>query len=352
MTARAPSPFYATCVGGLEAVVADEIRERTPSAAVTTLAFGRVHFVYDGPVAPLLTLRTIEHLHAHIAVLETVRPERAWLSELQAALAAIDLQPTLELMQQVREVPARPSFRVTPVRHGQHEFTSPEIGAAAGAGIVQHHGWPVDLESYDLDIRVEVRDTTAAVGLRLSAAALHRRSRVVHMRASLNPTVAAAMVRLSAPQSGETVLDPMTGAGTLITERYQHDAEVYLIAGDLYAEKLALAAENFAFFAVPVEMLRSDARALPLRTGAADKVLCNLPWGRIVANPRLNRRLYPQALAEIARVVRPGGVVVLLTSERRLLERTLSRMAELRLARQLHLHVGGLQPTLYVAHRL
>ncbi len=352
MTAGAPSHFYVTCVGGLEGVVAEEISQRTPSATVTALAFGRVHFVYAGPVAQLLTLRTIEHLHAHIAVLETVRPERAWLSELQAALAATDLQPALELMQQVRELPAKPSFRVTPIRHGQHEFTSPEIGAAAGAGIVERYGWPVDLEGYDLDIRVAVRDAVAAVGLRLSEEALHRRSRVVHMRASLNPTVAAAMVRLSEPEPGETVLDPMTGAGTLITERYQHDPQVRLIASDLYAEKLALAAENFATLAVPARLLRSDARALPLRTGAADKVLCNLPWGRIVANPRLNRRLYPPVLTEIARVVRPGGIVVLLTSERRLLEQSLSRLAELRLARQLHLHVGGLQPTLYVARRL
>lgn len=343
--------FYVSCIGGLEEVAAEEICELGASAAITALEFGRVHFAYDGPVAPLLGLRTIEHLNAYVTVLEPVRPERAWLADLEAALAGTDLRPALALMRQVREVPEVPRFRVTPVRQGEHDFTSPEVGAAAGAGIAERYGWPVDLTGHDLDVRVEVRGSQAMVGLRLSPEALHHRSRVVHMRASLNPTVAAAMVRLSQPRAGETVLDPMAGAGTLLTERHQHDADVSLVAGDLYAEKLALARENFAAFGVPAHLLQADAQELPLQTAAVDKVLSNLPWGRVVANPRINRRLYPRLLAEVARVLRPGGVALLLTSERSLTERTLSRLPDLRLERQLHLHIGGLQPTLYLTRR-
>ncbi len=108
MSSGAPARFYVSCVGGLEEVAAQEILEATskpchrppiavrgpllpdrkrpqehaPAADITDVEFGRVHFTYAGPVAALLGLRTIEHVHAYVAVLGPVRPERAWLGAL------------------------------------------------------------------------------------------------------------------------------------------------------------------------------------------------------------------------------------------------------------------------------
>jgi 23S rRNA G2445 N2-methylase RlmL len=352
MTSAGRPSFYVSCIGGLEEIVSEELQCRVPAALVAATEFGRVHFRYAGPVAPLMDLRTVEHVHAYVAVLQGVRPDRDWLNELEGTLAQTDLLPALGLLRQVSDLPAEPSFRATGFRVGAHEFRSPELGVAAGAGIVERYGWRVDLEHYDLEVRVEVRDDRGRIGIRLSPEALHHRSRLVHMRASLNPTVAAAMARLSEPTPGEVVLDPMCGAGTLLTERHQCDPEVSLLGGDRYAEKVALARTNLSHFAVPGWLVQADARCLPLADGSVDKVLCNLPWGRIVANPRLNRRLYPELLAEFHRVLRPGGLAVLLTSERNLTSGLLARRQGFRLERSLHLHIGGLEPTLYVARRV
>lgn len=344
--------FYVSCLGGLEHVAAAELQARVPAVEITAREFGRVHFCHAGPVAPLLALRTIEHVHAYVQVLEGVRPGQDWLQDLEDALAATDLGPALELLRQVAPVPDPPRFRVTGFRYGKHEYGSMDVAGWAGAGIVTRYGWPVDLKHADLDVRIEVRDDRALIGVRLSPEPLHHRSRIVHMRASLNPTLAAAMVWLSEPTPGELVLDPMCGAGTILTERHHHDPAVTLVASDLFAEKLDMARTNFRHFTVPVALLQADAQDLPVRTGVVDKVICNLPWGRIVANPRINRRLYPRLLAEIARVLRPGGRALLLTSERNLAQKALNGEPNLRLERQFHVHVGGLEPTLYLTHRV
>lgn len=349
---RADAPrLYFTCLGGLEPLVVEELAERLPTATVAATEFGRVRFHYAGPVSDLLGLRTVEHLHVRVRELQNVRPERGWLAEIEAILADTDLDPALALRRQVTPLPEAPSFRVTGERHGNHEFRSMEMAARAGAGVVARYGWRVDLEGYDLDVRVEVRQDQGLIGLRVSPEALHHRSRIVHMRASLNPTLAAAMVRASQPAPGETVLDPMCGAGTLLTERHQYAPDAYLLAGDRHAEKLALAQTNFAHFGVPAHLVQADATTLPWRTGHVDKVLCNLPWGRVVANPKVNRRLYPALLAEMARVLRPGGRAVLLTSERNLTSRVLAETGAFTRERDFHVHVGGLEPTLYVVRR-
>jgi len=72
------------------------------------------------------------------------------------------------------------------------------------------------------------------------------------------------MVRLSLPQPGELVVDPMVGGGTLLTERYLHAPRVTLLGGDRFAEKLALAQQNFRALAVPVALAQWDASRLPL----------------------------------------------------------------------------------------
>ena len=75
-----------------------------------------------------------------------------------------------------------------------------------------------------------------------------------------------------------------------------------------------------------------------------DAVVSDLPFGRRVGSHRANKRLYPALLSELRRVLRPGGVAVLLSGEVRLLERSLPAGLEIESRRRVDL--GGLTPTL------
>ena len=64
-----------------------------------------------------------------------------------------------------------------------------------------------------------------------------------------------------------------------------------------------------------IELLYADARALPLRDGSVDVVLCDLPFGRQHGSVDGNMALYPVVLHEITRVLKQGGRAVLLTND-------------------------------------
>lgn len=345
------SLYYLSHIGGLGDIVTEEAREKLPGARLLSSEFGRQHLAYDGDPSLLLELRTIENAVVLVRAFEGVRPGMEWLDELEAALSATDLQPMLEAVRRVRPVGEPPRFRVTAERIGTHEFTSQQAAGFAGAGVIAATGWPVSLQDYEIEVLLEIREDRALVGVRLSETALHKRSRVVHPRVTLNPTLAAAMVRVSEPAPGQIVMDPLCGGGTILIERHAYDRDVMLIGADLFAEKVAIARQNLEALGIEALLLQADATRLPLKDGSVDRFICNPPWGNLIGDKRVNRRLYPWMLGHMRRCLKPNGLIVLLTSERRLVRRFVEKYADIRQVSARRLSVGGLAPSLFVLRK-
>jgi 23S rRNA G2445 N2-methylase RlmL len=231
-----------------------------------------------------------------------------------------------------------------------HAFSSYDLMAAAGAAVQEHYGWKVDLEGFDYDIHVDLVDDRCTVGLRLTPVSLHHRSRIVHTPASVNPPLAYAMCLLAEPRDGEVLLDPMCGAGTVLVERATFGPAL-LLAGDLHPHPVEMARRNFEAFGTRVGLCRWDARRLPLPPDSVDKIVCNLPWGRRVGSRLSNQHLYPGFAREAARVLRVGGLAVVLSLEKQMLTRVVERHGWLRIERQLLISVGGLNPWIFVVRK-
>ena len=351
-TDRSPPPrYYATTVAGLEAVASAEVLAGLPGAAIGHVQSARLHFTYPGPVRDLLGLRTVEDVFAHIADLEGVGSAATDLEALKDAVAQVDLEAALALRAKLSPLPAAPSFRVTGFRTGEHQYNSQQAAGFAGAGIIDQRGWKVDLTGHDLEFALHIEHDRALLGLRLSDDTLARRSRVVHGIASLQPTVAHAMCLLSDPQPGEVFLDPMCGTGTILVERHSLPQAAVALGGDRDPEVLGLAVRNLQAAAAPAMLYVADAGHAPLVAGSVDKIACNLPWGRRVGSHRANRRLYPAFIAEALRLLRPGGRMVLLTMEKRLMQGLLDGGEELVVEETHQVNTGGLVPTIYVVGR-
>lgn len=345
------TPYFATLILGLEAIAADELRECLPAATLLGAMQGKLFFSCPTGPAAALELLTIENLFAYLDQILDLPPTRDALHLVEEWMAATDLQRALELHHSLHDAPRQPSFRITALRSGEHAYTSPEIAAAAGAGVVRRYGWRVDLTGYDYDIRVYVTGQTALAGLRLSPEALHERARVGHTAASLNATVAHAMCRLTSPEAGEVVVDPMCGAGTILVERNRLTRPRLLIGGDLFARPLQVARGNLDAAGVDAQLLQWDARRLPLERHSVDAVICNPPWGRRIGSHRVNRHLYPGFVRELERVLRRAGRAVILTQEKRLISRLLGRSSRLQVVREEHLTLSGTHPAIYLVRR-
>jgi demethylmenaquinone methyltransferase/2-methoxy-6-polyprenyl-1,4-benzoquinol methylase len=109
-------------------------------------------------------------------------------------------------------------------------------------------------------------------------------------------------VAIDALGDAEVVLDLC--AGTLDLSRMLIDRGTrQVIAVDFSAEMLAVGQQKFAEHE-PIRTVRADARALPLDDASVDGIVCGFGLRNV---PELHR-----AIAECARVLRPGGRLVVL----------------------------------------
>jgi len=317
-----------------------------------------VVFRYDDSPHDLLSLRTCEDVfvllyrtddlpaHRKGAIplfMNVARDSRAW----NAALACFQ-----QLHRSVRRV----TFRVIAQMTGRHGYRRQEVRDAVLTGVqARWPGWKPVADDAHLEVWTPIVGPWAIVGLRLSGRQMrHRTYKQAHRPASLRPTLAAAMVALSEPRPADRFCDPMCGGGTLLVERALKGPYKSLIGGDSTPDALRAAQLNLSAAGVlhdrrtPCALYMWDAAALPLRSGSVDVVTANLPFGVKVGSHESNRELYAHFFDQLERVVRPGGRIVLLTSEKELMRQCLHNHTQLQRVREVLVGVLGRAARIYV----
>lgn len=222
----------------------------------------------------------------------------------------------------------RLGFRVIARVAGDHEFRRLDFQRAVERGIIERgdHAWRPAGDDADVEFWATLLEGEMFLAVRLVDERLrHREYKVAHRPGSLRASVAAALGWLSGPRADDVVVDPMCGAGTILIER-AHLGRYAMLAGyDRDPAALAAAAENIGPRYRPIGLALADAARLPLGDGAATHLVTNLPWGVKYGSHANNRRLYPRLVEEFARVVRPGGRLVMLTGERVLMREVAAR---------------------------
>jgi tRNA (guanine6-N2)-methyltransferase len=210
---------------------------------------------------------------------------------------------------------------------GEHQFRRADLARAVSRGIAERgdHSWRASPEDADVEFWATLLGDELLLAVRLSDQRMrHREYKIAHFPGSLRPSVAAALGLLSYPEAEDVVLDPFCGAGTILIERAHIGRYRLLIGCDHDAKMLAAARENIGPRYKPLELHRWDAAALPLPDHSVGKIITNLPWGIRHGSHEENRRLYPRAFQEFDRLIAPGGKIVILAGEARLLSRLIS----------------------------
>ena len=223
-------------------------------------------------------------------------------------------------------------------------------GAAGGPEPVPHPDGPPGL------ITVINRQGRVLIGQAIAWGLERQRPyRVALMARSLNPAMGRALAMASRARPGDAFCDPFCGSGTILAERaliggcrlfgLDRDAGALDAAGRALSGFLAQGMAE-------ADLVGGDAADLPWATGAMDAVATNLPFGHRMGQARENAALYPAALREAVRVLRPRGRLVLLTADRRHLRQAVDALGPaLRPRSQVRVWLGGLEPTLAVYDR-
>ncbi|MBC8092551.1 MAG: methyltransferase domain-containing protein [Pseudonocardia sp.] len=339
--------MFATVVPGMSRLVADQLRG-TPGIRVTESGFdGRsdvILFEVDrGHRQDVWLLRTIEDLFIEVG--RTTRSDgdkpqwiagRMWHPErVEKALSvwAADVRPLAGTM----------SFRVIARVLHERSFLRTELRNALSQTI--SYGKPKWRFADPSQIEVwtsEYRPGSFVTGLRLSTASMRQHDgREVERAGALRPTVAAMMVSLVGPP-GAALIDPCCGSGTILGEAIAA-GWTDVMGTDIDHDAVIIARRN----APEASVEPGDARALHLSSASVDAVVSNLPFGRQYEIQGDPMTWFTRALAEMARVVRPGGRVVLLAPE----IPPASMPASLRIDRQEPIRLLGTKTALWVLSR-
>jgi 23S rRNA G2445 N2-methylase RlmL len=224
----------------------------------------------------------------------------------------------LALHHAVRPKPSgKPTYHLVAQMIGEHGYRRVDALKAMAKGLAGKFpsSWRPVEENAAVEVWLVIHGKMAVCGLRLSDKTMrHRTYKLEHRPASLRPVVAAAMVRLAQPRKGEWLLDPMCGAGTILAERLAVDRFAKALGGDMDSGAVYAASGNLRRLG-DAQLVQWDARRLPLADLSMDCVACNPPFGKQLGEPAEIARLYREFVAELHRVVKPGGRIVLLASD-------------------------------------
>ena len=353
-------PCYAMVHPGLEEVAGEEIT-RTLGGTVKKAGLGIVVFRAPDLDRSLLELRTTED----VFVLAWGTDELSYRAEDLDRIRRwtekdADWSRLLQIHHAVRPKPkGKPTYHLVAQMEGVHGYRRVDALKAMARGLTGKFpaSWKPADENAAIEVWLTINGATAVCGLRLSDRTMrHRTYKVEHFRASLRPTMAAALAWLGDLKPKQVVVDPMCGAGTILAEallatRGKRLADgsgwdLTLIGGDVDAVHVRAAQANLRRLG-PVEVSTWDARHLPLETGAVDRIVSNPPFGKQLSTPAEIVPLYRDMIKEYDRVLRKGGKAVLLVADAGALKDAVKRV-EWRQQRQVAVRVLGQRAEIFV----
>jgi len=252
-------------------------------------------------------------------------------------------------------------FRVTANRVGKKQcITSPEAEWHFGGALQDLTQWKVDLSNYNLEVFLTLGIESVMISLSLTQGSLHHRNITHFGKTTLRSTICYNMLRLCDIQPGDIVIDPLCGTGSISIEGDAEWKEAFHIAGDIAHPAVSRCANNAKMINSKVGpskcnigILKWDAIDLPLRSGVADVIITDLPFGKRMGSKKDNRILYPAILKEIARVSKLRTArACLLTHDKRCIINAISQVSSLwKCQRSMFINVGGLSVGVYLLKR-
>ena len=353
-----PGVYIVQTQPGFESIAWSEITARIPHAkklGTRTVPERAGMLIFEAPrPAPLGALRCAEDLFAIVAYRHGLSDDATSLDKVRAAIRGCThlddaLNARVAIVKGAR-AGKKLRFKVVARLSGEHEFRRVDFKHAVETGVLEHgdHLWRLDEDNAEVEFWATMLRDELIFTLRLSDDTMRfREYKISHRPGSLRPSVAAALALVSNPSPNDVFLDPLCGTGTVLIERAHCGRYGMLLGGDSDRDTLEAARENIGPRYKPIEIKLWDATALPLEDSSVDKIVSNLPWGMKHGSHSDNRRLYPKLIAEFRRVLKPGGTMVLLSAEMRLLSELWTK-AHLRPSRILHVTVLGAPAAIYI----
>ncbi|OQR93518.1 THUMP domain-containing protein 3 [Achlya hypogyna] len=364
--------LFATVPSGFQDVAAGELIEKVQATDIELLDGKVVFSVPRSAMSSLRHLRSIEKLYVLLLKASDLLASPHVLGQLEydvpAVLPGELVEQALATWQAFHDHPTRPStFRVTLRLGGVSPVAQMDASQALAAGFASRFCLVPELKAFDVEVFAHVQyPPPYTTGNMLLGLALLRRTMAfdefgAHVghgvsatgrqmsTTTLRPTIAYNLLRLAHPERSAVLVDPMCGCGTIPEMAAKHFAgQLFCLAGDYADAAVARAAHNAALATaanpnVLLDVVQWDCRRLPVRRDFVDALVTDMPFGKRIGSHAKNNQSYPEILHEFCRITAKGsGTAVLLTTERELMAKQLTRYKTWLGHRNGTVNVGGL----------
>lgn len=230
--------------------------------------------------------------------------------------AVIKLADSFEASEYIRE---GQSFVVRARRIKHYVYLPGELFEQKVGGCIYRKGFRANLKNADVEFRL-ILSEKAVLGILLSSIdrsayeARNPQNKPFFYPGVLMPRIARALVNLSGIKEGEVFLDPFCGTAGILVEAGLVGAKVIGIDAQ---EKIVMGASmNLEAFGLDYVLMEGDACRVPFKEATIDAIVTDPPYGRSAAILAESlEELYSCALQEIRRVLKPGGIAVVVSDK-------------------------------------
>jgi len=311
--------YYVQTRPGLEEIAWLEIRDMLPYTRFGEYLFakeqnGIVTFSYKGDTDDVNQLLTSEDEFLQALSIPKLSRGRQDLELVHEAVAkGEEFGRATNQFLRYRQFSRPPSYRVICRKFGTHEYRQSHMErAVVDAMMTRYPRWQPITDGPQVELWINLLGSQLLCGFRITDKSMKKQHKLRKSSpSSLRPSVAAAMVGLTQPDDDDVFLDPFCGGGIMLQERKLFGEYAQLWGANEDTSQVSIAEMNLSSkksrrLSPDITLATWVDLMLPVESESVDKIATSLL--------EIEMDLVP-VFKEIARVLRPEGTAVILSSD-------------------------------------
>jgi tRNA (guanine6-N2)-methyltransferase len=338
--------YASTFTSGLQALVPAMLAQALPDAKVEQLLDGLV--LYRTAATPK-TLDALRFVNNSFEVLRTFDQLGRHPMQALASRVAQDKGVRASVHQSLTPAEGGKGFRLIASDENRFVSMNGRLRQTIESQISGVKGLRVNRAKPDLEFWLLHR--SEGLGLFMKRLSSHTAYEEVLDKGELRPELAYALTFLSEPDAEDIVLDPFCGSGAIPFERDRAFPYNMIFAADQDPEQIRAIRQKLKTTRTRDTFIAKRQDALDMvgfEDGFIHKIVTDPPWGYYQEIPGAVEDFYRRMLREFTRVLRPGGLMVILTAQKDVMTAAAAAMkAKLDLVASYDILVSGKKAAIY-----
>ncbi|MCL5016007.1 MAG: methyltransferase domain-containing protein [Patescibacteria group bacterium] len=336
--------YISTFITGTQEIVGELLKKRR--VTVKLLLDGLVVYESDYPEREIRNFRFLNNTFIPVRIFSDLKPDKKSVERILSTV--INDKNTRGKV--AANLPARrKNFKIVTSLENQTIAIDRDLLEKLEAILSQAGNLRLNIKKPDLEFWTLVRrEGFGFFGIRITYPYIKEDQRE---KGELRSEIAYIMSALSEPTPKDTVLDPFAGHGAIPLERARGFPFRKIIAVEKDRRLVFFLKKEMGRDKKKIDAEQGDAFNLKIKSGAVDKIITDPPWGIYEETDIPLDEFYKKMLSEFLRVLKPGGILILLIGQINVFEKVVVELGSLQIDKRYPILVSGRKATIYKARK-